>query len=359
MDDLFINGPINITRLEGKIGTNKKVIYLFGDVHLHLGIHQNKCTTDDRLDIDVFLAKKFKENKNIKYDLFIESSKTDLVNKKLFVNKIYKYILSMRQFINKNFITTKSNVVKSEKYPNVRFHYFDIRDQFNDLAKKYFDIKKYIHNSLGWSIYITYHIYNLCDKLLDYDKLLKNLIILLDSDKSKEINKIKNKYYHKDVENILTKYFQTYLNNIKLININKLQKQIIRDLNKHLKSNKVDNYNFIFSVFKKTNKLNMYIMYQFTNIVDIYLLRRILDKDYINNSIVYTGYYHFIDIMYILVNEFNFKITHSDKSDINKLKRLLNRKEFNEIRDVLYKEISANDTVIQCSNFKNFPQNMT
>ena len=59
--------------------------------------------------------------------------------------------------------------------------------------------------------------------------------------------------------------------------------------------------------------------------------------------------------MYILVKEFNFKITHSDKSDINKLKRLLNRKEFNEIRDVLYKEISANDTVIQCSNFKNFP----
>ncbi len=61
----------------------------------------------------------------------------------------------------------------------------------------------------------------------------------------------------------------------------------------------------------------------------------------------------------ILVNDFNFKITHSDKDDVTKLKQIINNKNNNEFLHHLLNDISVNLYVTQCSNFKDFPKNIT
>ncbi len=63
---------------------------------------------------------------------------------------------------------------------------------------------------------------------------------------------------------------------------------------------------------------NIYIKYMSTTsqIMDLYFLRRFLDKSYVTNGIIYTGAYHTMDIIYILINKFDFKLTHSS---VNKL----------------------------------------
>src|SRR5690606_31562117 len=44
-------------------------------------------------------------------------------------------------------------------------------------------------------------------------------------------------------------------------------------------------------------------------LMDLYMIRRILDKDYITNTITYTGAAHSLDYIRILVKYFGFKLT--------------------------------------------------
>lgn len=45
--------------------------------------------------------------------------------------------------------------------------------------------------------------------------------------------------------------------------------------------------------------------------VDLYSLRRFLDKDYITNVVQYNGVRHTMNMIYILMHDFGFKLTHS------------------------------------------------
>ena len=47
-----------------------------------------------------------------------------------------------------------------------------------------------------------------------------------------------------------------------------------------------------------------------SKIMDLYFVKQFLDKDYITNSISYTGIDHSVHVLYILVKYFNFNITH-------------------------------------------------
>ena len=53
---------------------------------------------------------------------------------------------------------------------------------------------------------------------------------------------------------------------------------------------------------------------------DIYLLRRILDKNYVNKCIIYSGRQHSLNYIYFLIKYYSFeivKIYHSEEKDIN------------------------------------------
>ena len=102
--------------------------------------------------------------------------------------------------------------------------------------------------------------------------------------------------------------------------------------------------------------LNDGIIKTFTKFMDIYFLRRFLDKDYITNVIAYTGAYHTSVYVYILIKEFGFKITHASYSKIADMDQLnseiLNLDFSDDVSEFLYPPI-----ITQCSDISNFPKN--
>ena len=94
-------------------------------------------------------------------------------------------------------------------------------------------------------------------------------------------------------------------------------------------------------------------------IVDIYMLRRFLDKSYITNAISYTGAAHSANYVEILMRDFGFKITHAAYSSMGttdmqalnaEIKRRLDAKES------IYNLFVALP-LQQCSDLTSFPEN--
>ena len=362
MDDININGPVNIIRLEGYINNGeKKIIYLFGDVHLPLGLDQNHCIQDDRIDIDVFFSKIFRTNPSINYDLFIESPKENLIRECDLKTK--NYILNMRDFVNKNFnIDDKNNVVKSDKYPNVRFHYFDLRNSFTKMFKILDKLTNYIHSSLDWRYDLRRNVDILLNDLTQLRSRIEEIVTILDSNNIKEIKKIREakRYNHKEIyENIIEKY-NDIEKKLKEIDVQKLKFDIVKKFNKHTKSDKINNYDYVFDIFQMIYKLSKDIEDETSKLIDLYLVRRFLDKSYIKIGLVYAGYAHFSHILHILINDFNFEITHSttDIEDKNKIIKYAKSKTSSEFISYLLNEISINLFVVQCSQYKNFPKSL-
>jgi hypothetical protein len=73
--------------------------------------------------------------------------------------------------------------------------------------------------------------------------------------------------------------------------------------------------------FEKYINITKYIFIMYNNILlmthllslitDLYFLRRFLDKKYIKNCILYTGSFHMVNLIYLLVKYFNYELTHS------------------------------------------------
>jgi hypothetical protein len=104
----------------------------------------------------------------------------------------------------------------------------------------------------------------------------------------------------------------------------------------------------------------------FLILVDLYLMRRILDKKYTNNNIIYTGQNHLVDISVLLVKYFDFKITNifylDEKiKDINKFIKKIDTTDYSYITDTtIYLTNSTDeDGVDQCADLFNFPDNFS
>lgn len=93
----------------------------------------------------------------------------------------------------------------------------------------------------------------------------------------------------------------------------------------------------------------------FTIFMDIYFLRRFLDKDYITNAIVYTGAAHSSVYIEILTKEFGFKVTHASYAKITNIEELnaeILKRSFYDLEELFYPPIFN-----QCSNMEHFPDN--
>jgi hypothetical protein len=68
--------------------------------------------------------------------------------------------------------------------------------------------------------------------------------------------------------------------------------------------------------------------------MDLYFLKRVLDKDYIKKSIMYCGDYHFTHYVSFLVKYFNFEILECDKfyiiPDIKELEKKFKTEDFED-----------------------------
>jgi hypothetical protein len=297
----------------------------------------------------------------------------------------------------------------SVNFKNLRLHYLDIRsfygtDSINSIGRDIFNlIEAYENNGNNWIIdKLVINFYNMKHHLLFIKEHL-NMVIF---NKSKEKKNIKidtkedhikkeiNDYYknlefsEKRMEKYSNKIFKKYKNDS--VRKKLLKSGLLSDLFKFIDSSveeinycikklfkikeqlEIDNFKlnkkliFGYGYGKDTIKISKllfkikikfdYIVDTsdnvFVHLTDLYLLRRLLDKDFITNGIVYTGMMHTINYLCYLVKDFGFKITNSSYSkinidDLNKIIIDIERKELDQY--VLKPEFN------QCSDMSKFP----
>ena len=389
----FINGPINSVRIEGKIGNINKVLYVFFDIHVSEN-YQTECDNIRAKEFKDYLIENFDlaaKNK-LDIDFFLEMYTIYGVFDESFSGKAMKYkqnyIMNLRKFFKQNFNFNKerNKIHKSKEFPTTRLHYIDFRDLFiyDIIFEKIPQIKNYFNNYLWNNKSIIKHDINYFREQLDnIDKRISFLRGYIYNKKKIEgekdfvielfekiINKILNIYEDKNIKNILRKYFldnySKYFDKYdkamrKLYNyLELLEKEIVKNENKLNKINEWGlNFNkivteYLPNLWKYLDELFDIIFSMSSFIIDIYFLRRFLDKKYISNALVYTGAYHSCNYLFFLIKYFGFKITNTSyqkkpSSEIVKLCK--NSNDFTVLREIFYP-----NELYQCSNLTEFPE---
>lgn len=380
----YINGPLNVMRLEGQINGISKVIYIFMDVHLKINM-QTKCPNLRSIDIVNYLVKNFDQisEKDKIYDFFFEIQPT-VINTQLTKTK-KKYIHEIFDlFISSFKIDRDKNVVsKSNTFPNVRLHYIDIRDYVINYHKALFALDGFINKVIASGSISKDDIQEIKKLLkinveevmgvhdLIYNKKTQSPDILIK--KEYLFNKIKSKYHHKNISQeinmlintYLAKKFNDYFQHIasyyeKLDHLNKLLHVQQNDL--YYDQNMRHNYGLpnyvkldILKDISRINEIKSSLEREiFVFIVDLFFLRRFLDKDYITNGIIYTGISHSVNYIFILIKYFNFKITHYSylKSTLEELYDHIKKADDKyDVESYIYPP-----KLIQCSDMTSFPK---
>lgn len=362
-----INGPNNIIRLTN----GEKIIYLLGEFHYNIE-DEKECEFDSKhetLDVDKFLIKFFGKEKNKNFDFFLEMQKFDIETYASYKKQKKQYLEQLRKMVAKESKIDNNKIIISENYSNIRFHTFDFRWEISNEFKYLFDLMDgrmnfifpYDKNSLI-QIYST-----LPEIINNYNKFLE----FLKFGESVYINKIKNKYNNKDIKKKINNIYQKSVigfinNNIKLANkiLDYMEKNTNNLLSIYIsKIEKIEIQKFILI---NLSDLMAKLISPFVILIDLYLLRRILDKKYTTNNIVYTGQYHLVDIAVLLVKHFDFKITNTfylDEKikDINKFIKKMDTDDYSYIEklSVYLTNITEQYGIEQCADLFDFPDNFS
>jgi hypothetical protein len=361
-----INGPVNIMRLTN----NNKIIYLFGDIHLNKEDERPCPSNIKNIDIDKLLLEIFEKNKDIKYNLFCETyiSNNNLnkvkedyqnnINSLKYIRKIFKIVIDNINYDNTN------SIIESKKYPNVKFHWFDIR---NIQIYKFHYIFGYLcNNTIPYDRpKMKYIIKEIKNFIFGYDDMIKNLNLnhyikkLLINYKDLNIKIIINYLYDKYVINTLKKIYLICNQILNYYNINeeKINNNLIGI------SDQIDLHKYIYVNLKNID--NLYGIF-FCSISDLFILRRILDKDYIQNSIIYCGAFHMSEIAYYLIKYFNFKLTNisysienTESNIIGKINHIFSKIKYDDSNSINFlNNYLVNDNILQCSNLFTFPNDL-
>jgi hypothetical protein len=328
-----INGPVNVIRLEGIIHDIKKIIYIYFDHHYPIN-KQTKCDGYLNYDIVTYLNKEFikVDDKNI--DFFMETSFNQ--ESELLKNINYKdrYIDEINKFFISNIIIKNNKNLGTKINKNIRFHYVDIRESFKTQSfhKLFQSIKNIINENKNYKDYKKY-----IDTILDELDKLKN--ILKESD-NKIIYKLKTKYKYPDIKDKLNILLNKLYVDIDILKINVKNIETIKD----------------------AEIIYLELIGVYSWLMDIYFLRRFLDKDYINHSIIYCGSGHSLRYIHFLIREFNFKITHAAyiTKPIGLVNEILRNYESYDIANdnEIYRIFNSPDN-IQCIDISSFPDNFS
>jgi len=403
MSSKFINGPVNVVRLKGRVDGRDKIVYLFMDIH-EMPNKQTECKNIRSKDIKDYFISNFDSitKSDKKYDFLMEIKPT-LIHKNN-GTKRGRYVDRILKIFRNEFDPTKNkSVSKSKNFPNIQFHTVDIRDYlkhslngiFNQLGSYIYDLWHKMKINIDDIAYIkdgisivSARIKFLHDTLYNISEVEKinNLVPLVPKNIS-ELAKYTKDNYNQRIKNlfikILTKYHHT-----------NIQENIKKHINAVVKNNFNEYFNFVNSINEKftkyisildrkdtefngvdygiqnkdivninkelvvlTEQLHDKWMVIHSDLMDMYLLRRLLDKDYITNAITYTGIYHSINCIFFLVKYMDFQITHYSymKYDIDKVNNIINKSvKSTQINDIFFPKIFE-----QCSDMSNFPPNFT
>ena len=202
---------------------------------------------------------------------------------------------------------------------------------------------------------MDYYVNNL-DKSYDTDKenIFENLLDKImnkynNIDNKQKINKFLETNFYKKIKytNELITNLKTKLNeySINIENSNKKDKYVVCNKNKKDYEKYIYEYSFYntkeyydikYEINNKCSEIKEQVDIIKLTIMDCYFLRRFLDKDYITNNIVYTGFIHTIEYLYFLVKHYDFKIIEMDDKNSYTIKELNNIiKNNNSIYDVI------------------------
>lgn len=332
------------------------------------------------------------------------------------VNYKEGYIWEIMKFFRKIFkYQPNENIVSlSDYFKNVRLHYIDVRFYFK---KNYFQKINHAFELIHqmWS-YVFINLHNLsqiigiveeigkdCQNIINvlessvnsYKKTGKISVIKFkdfssesppqpqeDQDKINEehmrylVYKLFTKYNITSVKNKMLEQINIIINNLKEI-VSECQKikddfikigdkiyasphyllipNELRKGNFNYGMNPVVTREMITYIFSSIFLLDdMYIRF-FSRFMDVYFLRRFLDKNYITNAIVYTGAAHSNNYIEILLKEFGFHITHFSYAKITDLEKL-EQEVFERNYDELF-ELFSPPIFNQCSDMSHFPEN--
>jgi hypothetical protein len=353
-----INGPVNIIRLENS--KNKKIIYLFGDFHNVVG-QENECDGrgKETIDVDKFFQKLFIKESRKQFDFFIETFQNDFVNdyytyKSNYLNQVRKLVTSQ--------INIKDNKVQTATdYKNVRFHYFDVRDMLLNVSMLYWEPK---------NINLPFNLSQINYYKSIINSEINNINLFLTNIKNNgNIKKIREKYNNTTTKKIIVSRMDIYINNVK--NLIKEYNNINEELDTNarlISTNYYDEKDIIkmqTSIYLKLTSTIDEFRNNITFLTDLFLIRRFLEKDYINNSIVYCGASHMTHIAYILVKLFDYNITNISYSRVNIEKLNQEIKKMNTIDNnylfyLLYIGYYSDPRPIyQCSTLESFPDNLS
>jgi hypothetical protein len=365
----YVNGPINVVRLEGKVGTIKKVIYVFISWPISAD-DQTKCDDIRAVDVSTYLVRQFDQLKKSKpnsvYDFMYSRGPLVPDFKSTFRGT---YQNQVAEIFAKSFEIDldENKVKKSSLIPNVRFHYMGVIDYvflntpniiFNRIHPIVSDIwhnRSYnlndmiaLHNDIKIIGDEVMQIYYLCfeEKKLTNPKLDKSVysakinkkfdISVEDSQKlvRKLIYKLKYAYDNKSVGNTMNTIINTefkdmlssYFSDEKIVietivsEIEFLKKLGDHKLTDILHPQKDGSYDYHLSddimdekiLFFK--KMHQKILSYGSNFIDSFLMsanliRRFLDKNYITNGVTYLNAYSAINLIRLLVKHFGFEIT--------------------------------------------------
>jgi hypothetical protein len=398
-----INGPINVVRVEGTVHGVKKVAYLFMDQHFNLR-DQTECNVEENIDISEFIKKqlKFNDDDNSKnktknfIDVFIELGNE---TEKMYDDESYTY---QRIYIIET-IKMILLLAKQKTFNYSRYHKVDKRDILNmDIFSMTGEILDWLKNSMKNTTINDAEIDKCVNVLKKVETILTTIAFYtnLSHDKKNKINgkstkinkniekffnKILNNYHHMSTKKCMLEYFKN-INNIienslsivhnvykfidnnrdKVVHNKEKNKYIIVRNNATLRSMVPffeDLVEFKNSLYKKITDLHVLTIKLFTWFMDIYAMRRFIDKNYITTAIIYTGAIHSCNYLYILVNDFGFKITHISKmnkkiyKNVDECTKKIKKIQFKQIEEKLLELFLDSGARIQCSNISDFPLN--
>ncbi len=336
-----INGPVNYCHMKGSINGIEKEITLFMDVHNDLD-NQTRCDSFDSIDISHLMYKKI-VNADKELDFFLEITIDEIKSKQ--TNKRDIYIKELFEMFKSEFLIEKINntdiVRYSKSNSKVRLHFLDIRNvmDFEDMRyivkekilKRIELLKNFTNNNDKKKIssqILKYfeNIYSKLNKLTsDIDEIINSKSQMENIGDSKQkyyINKIFNRCNDKKLKFNLTVFFENNYQNI-MYNF-KISRNKISYILENIELSNIDEINEIYSL---TEFIGEAITDLYCMVVDCFLLRRVLDKDYINNSVIYTGFQHSMHYIYFLHKYYDFEITkifHTEKNLDEMLKQIKN-----------------------------------
>ncbi|BCS82680.1 hypothetical protein QLL95_gp0191 [Cotonvirus japonicus] len=402
-----INGPINLVRMEGIVNDVNKIIYLFMDRHDEVNDQTNCADPKNSIDISDYLKKSFNHlDPNKTYDFFMEifPENLDVDTSQILYSKPdfeLKYLYRVSKFFRENILIDNKENILSSRFDNIRLHYIDIRDKLH-IVLTY--IVQFIKDNINQTIdHIKKGSNNTDDYLSVLPIIIKTSIKVITKSLSVINNSFKNlnhsENYHKPFDHIYIENFEDFIldsnqqdtlyNNIEYLigkithdyNHNNIKKfinslvpvyitkyidKLLNILENFIKTtNDFTGKDYVNNCDKILDQLihirgNIFIIV--SHIMDLYFLRRFLDKDYITNVIIYTGAAHSLLYIYVLV-QLGMKITNVARTNVNNLTELnQNIKSIKNFpSEKSYKQLmyifDIDDYTPQCVDISYFPDN--